>query len=214
VILLPLKAKCDEIEQIVLGQIRMVDAVDLLERVDRELWIVTARFGERVGGLVATFVNAASIAPEFPRVVVGLAKQHNTWHLVERSGAFGLHLIDEAHVDWVWSFGLRSGRDHEKLNGLAWQAGASGSPLLDEALGWLDCRVESRMDAADRTIYLAEVLAVCARGKGPPLTVQRMLQLATPEQRQELKRQRDADGLLDAERIRAWRGQRRGQKQT
>jgi flavin reductase (DIM6/NTAB) family NADH-FMN oxidoreductase RutF len=192
----------------------MPDAVDLLEGVDRELWIVTARLGERKGGLVATFVSAASIAPEFPRVVVGLAKQHATWELVERSSAFALHLIDEAHVDWVWRFGLQSGRDSDKLAGLAWREGASGSPLLDEALGWLDCRVEARMDTGDRTIYLAEVLAARGSSRVPALTVLRALQLATPEQRQELKQQRSADARIDGERIRAWRRQKGGESQT
>jgi len=189
----------------------VTDALDLLERLDHELWIVTARLGQRTGGLVATFVNSASIAPEFPRVFVGLAKQHATWELVEGSGTFGLHLIEEAHVQWVWRFGLQSGRDTNKLEGLAWHEGASGSPLLDDALGWLDCRVESRMDTGDRTIYLAEVLAARAKGTGPVLTVETMLQLATPEQRQEMKRQRLADGRIDAERIRAWRARNTSQ---
>src|SRR5262249_18525672 len=157
-------------------------AFEMLDRSDRELWIVTSKLGERVGGLIATFVNAGSIASEAPRVVVGLAKQHYTWELVEGSGAFALHLIDEGHVGWVWRFGLQSGRDVEKFDGLGWHPGTSGSALLDEALGWLDCRVESRMDTGDRTIYLAEVLAARSRDSTPPLTVQRMLRLATPEQ--------------------------------
>jgi flavin reductase (DIM6/NTAB) family NADH-FMN oxidoreductase RutF len=187
------------------------DAFELLERLNSELWVVTAKLGERSGGLIATFVSAASIAPECPRVVVGLAKQHATWELVEGSGAFGLHLIDETRVDWVWRFGLQTGRGRKKFDGLAWHEGPSGSPLLDEALAWLDCRVEARMDTGDRTIYLAEVIAARGGGGDPALTVQRMLQLATPEQRQEMKRQRLADGGIDAERIRAWRLPKTGQ---
>ena len=52
----------------------------------RELWLVTAQAGGRRGGLIATFVNQASIVPEMPRVLVGLARQHHTWELVEASG--------------------------------------------------------------------------------------------------------------------------------
>jgi flavin reductase (DIM6/NTAB) family NADH-FMN oxidoreductase RutF len=180
-------------------------AIDLLELSDRELWIVTARAGRRTGGLVATFVNSASIVPEIPRVVVGLARQHRTWELVEASGAFALHLPDEAHVDWVWRFGLQSGRDTDKLDGLAWRAAATGSPILDEALGWLDCRVECRMNTGDRTLYLAEVVEARAALSASPLTVKRMLELATSDQRDEMKRQRIEDAAVDAEAIRRWR---------
>src|SRR5262249_57546568 len=47
-------------------------ASGLFALTDRELWLVTARAGERRGGLIATFASDASIGPEFPRVAVGL----------------------------------------------------------------------------------------------------------------------------------------------
>ena len=50
------------------------------------LWLVTARAGDAEGGMIATFVNQASIAPEFPRMLVGLSHQHHTRQLVETSG--------------------------------------------------------------------------------------------------------------------------------
>src|SRR5437588_5080017 len=157
----------------------MSDATELLERANAELWIITSRAGQRTGGLVATFVSAASIVPDLPRVVVGVARQHYTWELIEASGAFALRLVDEAHLEWVWRFGLQSGRTADKLDSLAWHAGATGSPLLEEALGWLDCRVEARLDAGDRTIYLAEVTDARSFAVGTPLALQRMVQLAT-----------------------------------
>ena len=36
--------------------------------------------------------------------------------------------------------------------------GPSGSPILGGAAGWLDCRVEARLETGDRTVYLAEVV--------------------------------------------------------
>ena len=78
-----------------------------------------------------------------PRVLIGLARQHYTWELVEASGAFALHLMGEEHLEWVWRFGLQSGRDQDKYAGLVFHTAASGSPLLRDALGWLDCRVEA-----------------------------------------------------------------------
>src|SRR6516225_194631 len=91
----------------------------LFARTDRELWLLTAAAGGRRGGLIATFVSQASIVPDLPRVVVGIAKQHHTWGLIEASGAFALHLLSADELDWVWRFGLQSGRDSDKLDGLA-----------------------------------------------------------------------------------------------
>ncbi len=64
----------------------------LFERVDREVWIVTAAHDGERAGLVATFVAPASIVPEMPRVIAGIAKTHATWKLIDASGAFAVHL--------------------------------------------------------------------------------------------------------------------------
>jgi flavin reductase (DIM6/NTAB) family NADH-FMN oxidoreductase RutF len=183
-------------------------SASLFAQCDRELWLVTAAAGGRRGGLIATFVGQASLVPELPRVLVGLARQHYTWELVEGSGAFALHLLDEPHLDWVWRFGLRSGRDGDKLEGLAVGPGVTGSPLLADAPGWLDCRVEARLDTGDRTVYLAEVVDARLSRLGRPLTVKRLLELAPAERLRELKEQVARDSVVDAMAIRAWRQQR------
>src|SRR5438874_504064 len=126
-------------------------ALEILDRLDRELWLVTAQAVGRRGGLIATFVTSASIVPEMPRVLVGLARQHHTWGLVEESGALALHLLGVEHLDWVWRFGLQSGRDGDKFGGLAVETTPAGSPLLVDALAWLDCKVEARLETGDRT---------------------------------------------------------------
>jgi len=182
-----------------------------LSQLDREIWLVTAQAGPRRGGLAAIWVSAASIVPHLPRVLVGIAKQHHTWELIETSHAFALHLLGEEHLDWVWRFGLRSGRDTDKLAGLATQTGATGTPLLPDALAWLDCRVEARLDTGDRTVYLAEVVAGAQQRTAPPLTTRRMVQLAPAEKLVELREGLERDARVDAAAIEAWRGRNRDQ---
>lgn len=180
-------------------------ASTLFAWLDREIWLVTAQTDTRRGGLIATFVNSASIVPDLPRMLVGLSHQHQTWELVEQSNAFALHLLNERHIDWVWRFGLASGRDNDKLEGLRVRQVLTGSPVLEDAIGWLDCRVESKMDLGDRTVYLAEVVQGGVTHFAPPLTFQRLLHLAPAAQLAELKRQLHHDSERDAEAIRRWR---------
>ncbi len=180
-------------------------ASTLIAWLDRELWLVTAQAGDRRSGLIATFVGPASIVPDEPRMVVGLAKQHQTTELVETGGAFGLHLLGAQHLDWVWRFGLASGRDGDKFVGLEVHTAETGSPLLASALGWLDCRVEAGMDSGDRTIYLGAVVQSTVAQFAPPLTLRQAMQMAPPDKLAEMNRQRHQDSLVDAEAIRGWR---------
>jgi flavin reductase (DIM6/NTAB) family NADH-FMN oxidoreductase RutF len=180
----------------------------VFERTDRELWLVTAQHGPRRAGLIATFVSNASLVPELPRVLVGIARQHDTWEVIEASGAFALHLIGEDHLDWVWRFGLQSGREVDKWEGLSTGSSTNGSPLLTEALAWLDCRVETRMNTGDRTVYLGEIADAGLLGEQRPLTFSRLLQLAPPEKLRVLQELVARDRAIDAAAINDWRRSR------
>jgi flavin reductase (DIM6/NTAB) family NADH-FMN oxidoreductase RutF len=181
------------------------DASALFAWLDREVWLVTAQAGSHRGGLIATFVSQATIVPDLPRILLGVAKTHHTWKLIESSAAFALHLLGEEQIELVWRFGLESGRDVDKFANLPYQTGNTGSPLLENAVGWLDCRVETKLDVGDRTIYLAEVVQAQVRQFGPPLTQKRVLQLAPSDKLSEMKRQLHQDSLSDEAAILAWR---------
>ena len=175
---------------------------------DRTAWIVTASVGDEMSGLVATFVNSASLVPALPRLVTGLACHHYTWDLIRRSRSFAAHLVDEAHCDLIWCFGLASGRQIDKFAGLAWHRGQTGSPVLESALAWLDCTVEAELDVGDRTIYVAAVLDGGVNRAGTPLTSNRIFELATPEQRTRMDEDRGRDEQIDAAAMLAWRANR------
>jgi flavin reductase (DIM6/NTAB) family NADH-FMN oxidoreductase RutF len=179
-------------------------------QLDAPLWLVTAADGDRRGGLIATTVARASIVDVMPRQLITVSKKHHTHELIEASGAFAMHLIDETQLELIWRFGLLSGRDVDKLAGLTFHAGATGSPLLVDAVAWFDCRVESRMDGGDRTIYLAGVVDGRLQRTDPPLTIRRFFDIAPPDKQQVMSEQYDHDARLDAAAIQRWRDQRGG----
>jgi flavin reductase (DIM6/NTAB) family NADH-FMN oxidoreductase RutF len=178
---------------------------EVLNKMDRELWLITASDGDRRSGLIATFVSTASLVPTLPRMMIGLAKHHYTQDLVQASNALCMHLIDESHIDWVWRFGIPSGRHVDKFHGLRTFVGVSGSPIVEGALGWLDCRVEAQMDSGDRTIFLAEVVEASVQRTLTPLTFKRLLELSPAEKLDQLKRDMDRDIEVDRAAILDWR---------
>jgi flavin reductase (DIM6/NTAB) family NADH-FMN oxidoreductase RutF len=173
--------------------------------IDREVWLVTAAAGERRGGLIASFVNQASIVSTMPRMMIGISKQHHTWEVIQAGGVLVLHLLSEANVELVWRFGLQSGRDRDKFEGLKVDWSPSGCPVLEGTIGWMECRVETSLDIGDRTLYLAGVVEGKVSHFAPPLTSKRLLELAPPHLLAELKRQLHLDSHRDAECIRQWR---------
>jgi flavin reductase (DIM6/NTAB) family NADH-FMN oxidoreductase RutF len=144
---------------------------------------VTAAAGNRSGGLVATWVSPASIDPKQPTVLVGLAPNHFTAKLVRESGGFALHLLAEVQTELVWRFGIGSGRDSDKLAGLSYRKGESGSPILGDCLAWLDCRVIAMYDAGDRLFFWADAIDGGRSNQGKPLREREALARASADSR-------------------------------
>jgi flavin reductase (DIM6/NTAB) family NADH-FMN oxidoreductase RutF len=175
------------------------------EIVDPVLWLVTSAHGERRSGLIATFVTNASLVPAEPRVVIGIAKHHFTWELIDRSRTFCLHFIDQTRAEWVRRFGLASGRDQDKFVGLNPTSGSNGCPLFTDAIFWSECTVEAAFDIGDRSLFLGQVTN-CGKGSdGRPLRMSEMLTSLTEEDRKENEQRLARDIASDAAAIREWR---------
>ncbi len=175
---------------------------------DREVWIVTSACAGDRGGLLATWVSQASIDPDDPLVVIALAVNHYTKELVDRGGAFGLHLIAREQIDLAWRFALGSGRDRDKLAGVDQSPQMTGTPILAECLAWLDCQVIDRHEAADRMLFWGRVLGGGVRRAGTPLRERELLASASAEQSQALKRDLQSDIELQRPLITAWKANR------
>jgi len=192
-----------------------IDAVRAVyDLYDQPLWLITAAESAAAdsarGGCIATFVARASIVAELPRMVAGVARQHHTWRMIEASGRFAVFLLPADGLDLVWRFGMASGHDTDKFAGLPDDRTPLGSPFVDQALAWLDCRVETSMSTGDRSIYLAAVTGggVLDASAGPPLTASQLMDRAPADKRAELDRLYARDGRIDADAIKLWRQQR------
>jgi len=128
--------------------------------------VTSAHEGVR-SGQIAVSVHGASIVPRRPRLTAALWKRNLTHDLVEAAGVFAVHLLREDQDEVVYRLGLRSGRDGDKLAGMALRGGVTGCPILVECLAVYECRVLNTMDGGDMTVFLGEVVAMAGRDGAP-----------------------------------------------
>ena len=145
------------------------DIAPMMGRLWSPLAAVTSHWQGRDNVQMAVAIAAASIVPDRPRVSVQLYKTNLSHEMVLSSGAFALNFLREDQLELIGDFGLVSGRDRDKLDGVDKTTGASGSPLLTECYGYLDCRVINAMDGGDMTCFLADVLEGKTLSEGEPL---------------------------------------------
>ncbi|HEX4146251.1 MAG TPA: flavin reductase family protein [Pirellulales bacterium] len=168
----------------------------MFELIDRAVWVVTAAAGGARSGLLATWVMQSSLDPSVPKVTLSLNRQNFTTELIEKSGGFGLHLLRPDQTDLAWGFGLRSGRDNDKFDGLKTTMGVTGAPLLIDCLGWMECRVLRKIEIGDRLYIWSRVVANDSLSRsGEPLRERALLASASEDQRAVLlsRLKRDAE---------------------
>ncbi len=130
---------------------------------------VTSHWQGKDNVQMAVAIAAASIVPDRPRVAVQLYKTNLSHDMVFSAGAFALNFLRPDQLDLIGDFGLASGRDKDKLEGVGKTTDKSGSPLLTDCFGYLDCRVINAMDGGDMTCFLADVIDGKTLSHGEPL---------------------------------------------
>lgn len=131
--------------------------------------VTTRRPGPRPCGLTVSAVSSVSLSPTLVLVCVDRAAESHD--CIAAAGVFAVNFLAlDGGAEMARRFALRGGES--KFEGVPWRAGESGSPLLDGALAWMDCRLAQAVPGGDHTIFLGEVLAAGAR-PGEPLVYYR-----------------------------------------
>jgi flavin reductase len=130
--------------------------------------IITLDLEGEVHGMTANAFASVSLDPPLLLVCVDHnARTHAHMHAKKR---FGVNILAE-HQRVISEYYARPVHIHERAEeeaGARFDRTAQGTPILNGALAYLECRLQSAQDAGDHTIFIAEVEEVVVR-QGDPL---------------------------------------------
>ena len=129
--------------------------------------VVTALHSEGFHGMTATAFCSVSLEP--PLVLVCIDNLSVTQSYVAEAGSFGISILSRGQAFLADRFAGRAPLVDPQFDGVPYHREATGVPLLDGALAWLDCRVVSAFDAGDHTIFVGQVEAAGSSTVGEPL---------------------------------------------
>ena len=122
------------------------------------LFIVGSRAGERRNGMTCNFVTQLGFDPKL--LGVSVEKDAVTHELVSAGGVFALCIVDREDRAIVRKFTKPVEVDLEArtLNEFPFHDGATGAPILDQAVAFADCEVRSTVDVGSHTLFIGEVV--------------------------------------------------------
>jgi flavin reductase (DIM6/NTAB) family NADH-FMN oxidoreductase RutF len=135
------------------------------------LYIVGSAMGDEVNGMMADWVMQVSFDPRL--IAVAFENDARTLQNIRATKSFTVNALsqDADSMELAGKFAqpyygakvkgrtrTAAEETHHKLQGIAHARTATGCPVLDAAMAWLECEAEQFVPAGDHTVIIARVL--------------------------------------------------------
>jgi flavin reductase (DIM6/NTAB) family NADH-FMN oxidoreductase RutF len=120
--------------------------------------VVTTRAGDEVHGTTMSAFCSVSLAP--PLVLVCVDKTAACHDIIQRGGVFAVNILHQGQADLSTTLSRKGTPELEaahRLEGVPFRIGATGAPILQEHLAYLDCRIAQEVDAGDHTVFIGQI---------------------------------------------------------
>lgn len=132
----------------------------VLGRFPTGLTVVATTDGDVLHGMTANAVTSLSLEP--PLVLVCVDRAAGLHDLVLATERFAVTVLSaEQGSAATWFASPRRPHGRDQFEGVAWQpAPATGCPVLERGLAYVDCRLAAAHPGGDHTIVVGEALAL------------------------------------------------------
>lgn len=137
-----------------------------LGRIPSGLFLVTTLDAGRPVGFVGSFVQQVGFEP--PTLCVAVGKARGPLAALRASRAFGISILDGASSGVMGRFFRKLEPPATPFDGLKLTTARTGSPLLSEALAWLDCEFAGEHELADHVAVFGRVVDGSLLREGDP----------------------------------------------
>lgn len=120
------------------------------------IYVLTAKAGEgTVAAATVNWVTQSAFNP--PLLVVGVKTDSGTYALLKATGVFTLNMLGKDAKNLAFTFFKPAVLDGGKLSGQSFHNGHNGLPILDAAIGALECKVVTIVEQGDHHVVVGEV---------------------------------------------------------
>ncbi len=134
----------------------MNEIAQLFHRLTLGVYVIGVAQGDRRDAFTAAWVMQASFDPL--SLALSVNQLNASYSLIHGSGVFTVNVLKAGQLALARRFGTQSGRERNKLEGARWKPGASGAPILGEALAYFECELTGSINAGDHEVVIGRVI--------------------------------------------------------
>lgn len=134
------------------------------------LYAVGVADGDSRNMFTANWLTQVSFDP--PLLALSVENNGHSIELLRRGGSFAVSVFTREQREETGILGKRWSLRPDKIEAVSYRLGSTGCPILQGAVGAIECQVTNSMDAGDSTVFLGRVVAAYLDGDGAtPLTM-------------------------------------------
>ena len=127
----------------------------LLRKIPHGLFICGVRDGDDVNGFTASWVTQGSFEP--PLVVMGVRADGSSHAIIEATKRFSLNVLRADQKDLAAVFFKPQKGLGGRFDAAPFSEGELGLPLLDDAIGGVECELVGSLKHGDHTVFVGAV---------------------------------------------------------
>ncbi|MGL5807271.1 MAG: flavin reductase family protein [Xenococcaceae cyanobacterium] len=143
----------------------------MLRKIPHGLYVCGVKDGEEMNGFTVSWLMQSSFKPP---LVVNCVKQDSGSHeIIKKTGVFAISFLDEGQKDLAAKFFQPKRRVGNKFEDIEFYEGeATGCPIIQDSLGYIECKVVGALEGGDHTVYLGEVISSGIHREGKQLLLE------------------------------------------
>ncbi len=136
------------------------------------LYVVSAEYDGSNGIFLGNWLSQCSFDP--PMIMLSVQKVSQTLAIIRSSRSFTIQVLASGQRELAGMLGRSTQAPADKLKKVRWHASPlSRAPILDDILGYLECRLTGELPAGDSVVLVGEVIEAVSSGEHElaPLTM-------------------------------------------
>ena len=124
--------------------------------------LVTTRSQETLAGLTVNAFCSVSLNP--PLILICVDLTSTTRLVIRESGVFAVNMLTDKQEELSRCFATSSAERYEGFCHARYHVAATGAPIIDNTLAFIDARVVAEYPGGDHVIFLGQVAAMGVAG--------------------------------------------------
>jgi flavin reductase (DIM6/NTAB) family NADH-FMN oxidoreductase RutF len=133
------------------------------------LYAVGVASGAEQAMFTANWVTQVSFDP--PLIALSVENDSHSIGLLRAGGQFAISVFLSTARDQAGILGRHYRNHPNKMEQVRHRSGMTGCPILEDALGVVECRVVGELPAGDSTVFIGEIISAGVQHDGRPLTM-------------------------------------------